>query len=91
MQESMALINDCVMALGDDNDFGLEGNTESGVVIVQLGTCINQLVMQPCQVTTSSASPRFLISVGAGQRSLKRTGRCPYKQQATNAVLDETI
>jgi hypothetical protein len=39
--EGMILVNDCVMGLGADNDFGAEGNSESTLVLVQLGTCLS--------------------------------------------------
>jgi hypothetical protein len=40
--EGMALVNDCVVALGADNDFGSVGNAESTLVLVQLGTCLSE-------------------------------------------------
>jgi alkaline phosphatase len=59
-QEGFTLLNDCVMAFGDDNDFGLEGNTEAGVVTVQLGECVNTLAKR-----TAACKPYGAFTQGA--------------------------
>eukprot|EP00892_Ulva_mutabilis_P008435 jgi/Ulvmu1/5964/UM026_0087.1 len=39
-QEGVALVNACVVALAEDNDFGLEGQPVSSVAVVQLERCL---------------------------------------------------
>lgn len=39
-QEGVALVNSCVVALAEDNDFGLEGQSASAVTFVQLDRCL---------------------------------------------------
>lgn len=40
-QEGLVVINDCVIALANDNDFGLEGETSSKVQFIQLDKCLS--------------------------------------------------
>lgn len=40
-QEGLMVVNECVVALANDNDFGLDGETSSKVVFVQLDRCLS--------------------------------------------------
>jgi hypothetical protein len=42
-QEGVLALGDCVVAIGDDDDFGLGLNPQSQLNIVRLPTCITQL------------------------------------------------
>ena len=42
-QEGLVALSDCVVAIGDDNDFGSLQQGQSQLNIVQLGTCLTQL------------------------------------------------
>jgi len=42
-QEGVVLLNPCVVALGNDNDFGLEGQGASRLSIVQLEKCVDDV------------------------------------------------
>ncbi len=42
-QEGLAALGNCVVAIGDDNDFGLGGNPQSQLNIVRLPKCLTQL------------------------------------------------
>jgi hypothetical protein len=36
-------VNDCAIVMANDNDFGLEGNTATSLVVAQLGKCLKAI------------------------------------------------
>jgi len=41
--EGFAVVNDCAIVMANDNDFGLEGNTATSLVVAQLGKCLKAI------------------------------------------------
>ena len=56
-QEGITALNDCVLAIGDDNDFGVLQGLQSQLNIVQLGTCMTELYATLKPSSVSSAGP----------------------------------
>lgn len=67
-QEGLAALGDCVVAIGDDNDFGLGGNPQSQLNVVRLPKCLTQLyaevrrVVHPVSVEQAAVGGIFCLA-----------------------------
>lgn len=62
-QEGMAILNECVLALAEDNNYGLSGFGASRLSVVQLQACL-PAVYEGMQVSRLSVNVDMIIFFG---------------------------